>query len=177
MYNLVKIRPDLDLVSLTIATDVLARFLVEDPVVIDLSAWVESRKIDVTTQLVSSKMRGLEGLGMFRFAKDGTVYTITKGPMFSSIVTGGQVQLVKTEKVKPVKQKTLNLQDRKNEFLGLLMKHKTKYDRKMLMEFFGYWTAEKDGKMRFEDQYFDISRRLATWYRNSTKGQQRAATW
>ena len=54
--------------------------------------------------------------------------------------------------------------------LSDLSNYESKYDKNMLEEFKAYWTeTDQKGKMRFQAQkFFDISKRLATWKRNST---------
>lgn len=66
----------------------------------------------------------------------------------------------------------VSLEDRKKSFFNeLLTSYKHKYPKKMLQDFFDYWTehGEKDTKMRFEkEKVFGLSRRLATWKSRST---------
>ena len=62
---------------------------------------------------------------------------------------------------------------RKEKFIEMLNPFKEKYKPEMLNDFYLYWTEKnKSGKkMRFEGQdYFDISRRLATWNKRNKKG-------
>lgn len=99
------------------------------------------------------------------------------------ILTGGQFGLEEgyvvlsfdfkhlTKQERPSKK---NLEKRKQAF-GLKLKPYTqeeggKYTRKMVAEFFDWWTehGDKDHKMRFEKRdSFNIGLRLATWYRKS----------
>jgi hypothetical protein len=65
--------------------------------------------------------------------------------------------------------------------LSDLSKYESKYDKNMLDEFKAYWTeTDQKGRMRFQAQkFFDISKRLATWKRNSTdfhKNKKEAST-
>jgi len=65
--------------------------------------------------------------------------------------------------------------------LSDLSEYESKYDKNMLAEFKAYWTeTDQKGKMRFQAQkFFDISKRLATWKRNSTdfhKNKKEAST-
>ena len=62
------------------------------------------------------------------------------------------------------------IEKKKKELVELLRPYLSKYDREMLNDFFAYWTepGRSGKKLRIDGQkYFDISRRLATWYRNS----------
>ena len=61
-----------------------------------------------------------------------------------------------------------NINDNINEFREKVFSF-YEYDKKMLIEFFDYWTEKnKSGKkMRFEEQkFFDIKKRLARWKLN-----------
>ena len=65
-------------------------------------------------------------------------------------------------------------EDRKTEFYNSLVDYVKKYSAPMIRDFFEYWTEmdTKKEKMRFEDQkYFEISKRLSTWKRNSEKNE------
>lgn len=60
-------------------------------------------------------------------------------------------------------------QDRASDFMGKVAKYLTDENKKMLREFYDYWTEMNEGgrKMRFEMQkVFDIGRRLKTWEKN-----------
>lgn len=60
-------------------------------------------------------------------------------------------------------------EQRANEFMGKVAKYLTSENKKMLREFYDYWTEMNEGgrKMRFEMQkVFDIGRRLKTWEKN-----------
>ena len=73
------------------------------------------------------------------------------------------------------KQKT-TIQQRKEKFTLELNKFSGQYERKMLIEFFEYWTEHgiNDRKMRFEkEKSFGLSRRLATWKRNQERYENR----
>lgn len=64
------------------------------------------------------------------------------------------------------------LEYRKSEFLKSLKPYFEQYDKKMIMDFFEYWTEHgfRDKKMRFEkENTFGIGRRLATWKNNQLK--------
>ena len=63
-----------------------------------------------------------------------------------------------------------NIEVRKLKFAESLKPFLENYSREMLNEFYAYWTehGERDKKMKFEKQIsFGISRRLATWNKNS----------
>jgi hypothetical protein len=65
--------------------------------------------------------------------------------------------------------KNLTLSNRKEKFYTDVSKFIDLYDKKMLREFFDYWTehAKEDKKMRFEkEKSFGIDRRLKTWKTN-----------
>lgn len=64
---------------------------------------------------------------------------------------------------------TATQEQRASEFMGKVAKYLTDENKKMLREFYDYWTEMNDGgrKMRFEMQkVFDIGRRLKTWEKN-----------
>jgi hypothetical protein len=66
----------------------------------------------------------------------------------------------------------LTLSNRKEKFYTDVSKFIDLYDKKMLREFFDYWTehAKEDKKMRFEkEKSFGIDRRLKTWKTNQEK--------
>lgn len=73
------------------------------------------------------------------------------------------------EKVKgKVKEKTI--EERKLEFASLLAPFLEKYGRRLLNDFYHYWTEHgaKDKKLRFEKQNtFGIEQRLRTWYKRN----------
>lgn len=81
-----------------------------------------------------------------------------------------------TKQERPTKA---NLEKRKKAF-GLSLKpftqeHGGKYPRGMVNDFFEWWTEHgaNDHKMRYEKrESFDISRRLATWYRKAQESGQ-----
>lgn len=67
-----------------------------------------------------------------------------------------------------------NLEKRKQEFVNLLKPFVDAgtYDKDMVNAFYSYWSEHgvNDYKMRFEKrESFDITRRLATWYRKSNE--------
>lgn len=67
------------------------------------------------------------------------------------------------------------LEDRKQAFYNALISYLDKYDKKMIREFFDYWSQVNEGgnKMHFEKQKtFEISKRLATWKRNEVERQR-----
>lgn len=69
---------------------------------------------------------------------------------------------------------TATPEQRASEFMTKVSAHIPEYEKKMLREFYDYWTEMNEGgrKMRFEMQkVFDISRRLKTWETNETKKQ------
>jgi hypothetical protein len=65
------------------------------------------------------------------------------------------------------KNKNENIEERKSKFYGSISLFIDKYPKKMLREFYDYWSehGEKDKKMRFEkEKTFGIEQRLRTWY-------------
>jgi len=64
------------------------------------------------------------------------------------------------------------LSDRKRDFALEIASYKDKYPRKMLVEFYDYWTERNPNglKMKFEKirtkSTFHTGRRLATWFKN-----------
>lgn len=69
--------------------------------------------------------------------------------------------------------KIKDISQRKKNFGKLLVPHLDKYGKKMVREFFDYWTESGNGKMRFEDQkYFDIPRRFVTWSKFAKKNEE-----
>jgi hypothetical protein len=63
--------------------------------------------------------------------------------------------------------KNNNIEERKTKFYDALIPFTEEYPKKLLREFFEYWTehGDKDKKMRFEKQNtFGVSQRLKTWY-------------
>ena len=64
------------------------------------------------------------------------------------------------------------LQPRKDALVAQMLPYQDRYSKDMLNQFFLYWTEPNKSltKMRFEmEKVWDISRRLATWYRNNNK--------
>lgn len=62
-----------------------------------------------------------------------------------------------------------NILVRKQKFADKLTAFLNDYDKKMIREFYDYWTehGDKDRKMRFEKQTsFNIASRLARWHKN-----------
>lgn len=83
-----------------------------------------------------------------------------------------QPNKVKESKVKESKIK--DFETRKNEFINSLSEFKQQYSTDLLNSFYRYWSEKNTKKdtMRFEDQkYFEISKRLSTWKRNSEKNE------
>ena len=77
---------------------------------------------------------------------------------------GPSAQVKEKEKVKQY-----NIEERKQEFAHKLATFLNDYDKKMIREFYDYWTehGDKDRKMRFEKQTsFNIASRLARWHKN-----------
>ena len=65
-----------------------------------------------------------------------------------------------------------NIEERKNNFYDSLLIYVNEYPKKMLREFYDYWTEHgiKDKKMRFEkEKTFGIEQRLRTWYNRNPK--------
>jgi len=76
-----------------------------------------------------------------------------------------------------VKDKVIdNIEERKSKFYASLSLFVDEYPKKMLREFYDYWTehGDKDKKLRFEkEKTFGIEQRLRTWYnRNPNQYQQ-----
>jgi hypothetical protein len=76
-----------------------------------------------------------------------------------------------------VKDKEIdNIEERKSKFYASLSLFVDEYPKKMLREFYDYWTehGDKDKKLRFEkEKTFGIEQRLRTWYnRNPNQYQQ-----
>jgi hypothetical protein len=70
------------------------------------------------------------------------------------------------------KPPTYILEKRKKKFYNDLIPFVEKYNSEMIRKFFDYWTElNKSGKtMRWEsERFFEISKRLATWYKNENK--------
>jgi hypothetical protein len=69
-----------------------------------------------------------------------------------------------------------NILERKSKFYATLSLFVDEYPKKMLREFYDYWTehGDKDKKLRFEkEKTFGIEQRLRTWYnRNPNQYQQ-----
>lgn len=64
----------------------------------------------------------------------------------------------------------MTIEERQREFIEKLRPYIDQYGRKMLNEFFMYWTEHNEGgkKMRYEMQkVFNLQRRLITWYKKS----------
>ena len=72
-----------------------------------------------------------------------------------------------------VKDKVIdNIEERKSKFYASLSIYVNEYPKKMLREFYDYWTEHgvKDKKMRFEkEKTFGIEQRLRTWYNRNPK--------
>ena len=70
-----------------------------------------------------------------------------------------------------------DINNRIENFKKQVFEFSDKYSREMLIDFIAYWTEKnKSGKkLRFEgEKYFDMSRRLATWYKNSNKNKNQS---
>ncbi len=66
----------------------------------------------------------------------------------------------------------LNIEERKRNFYDSLMTYEKDYPKKMIEDFFGYWSEHgaKDKKMRYEkEKSYDIKRRLQRWYNRNPK--------
>lgn len=68
--------------------------------------------------------------------------------------------------------KNNKINNAKEDFLNKVDEHKIKLGNQY-QSFIDYWTEANDkGKMRFQDQkFFDVSRRIATWVKNSKNFQ------
>lgn len=65
-----------------------------------------------------------------------------------------------------------NIEERKSKFYDSLTLFVDEYPKKMLRDFYNYWTehGEKDKKLRFEKQNtFGLEQRLRTWYNKNPK--------
>ena len=65
-----------------------------------------------------------------------------------------------------------NIEERKSKFYASLSLFVDEYPKKMLREFYDYWTehGDKDKKLRFEkEKTFGIQQRLRTWYNRNPK--------
>jgi hypothetical protein len=65
-----------------------------------------------------------------------------------------------------------NIEERKSKFYDALSLFVDEYPKKMLREFYDYWTehGDKDKKLRFEkEKTFGIEQRLRTWYNRNPK--------
>ena len=65
-----------------------------------------------------------------------------------------------------------NIEERKSKFYASLSLFVNEYPKKMLREFYDYWTEHgvKDKKLRFEkEKTFGIEQRLRTWYNRNPK--------
>ena len=66
----------------------------------------------------------------------------------------------------------INIEERKSKFYDSLLIYVNEYPKKMLREFFNYWTEHgaNDKKLRFEkEKTFGIEQRLRTWYNKNPK--------
>jgi len=82
-------------------------------------------------------------------------------------IEGPTVQLKEKEKVI-----IENIKERKSKFYDSLALYVNQYPKKMLREFYDYWTehGDKDKKLRFEkEKTFGIEQRLRTWYNRNPK--------
>jgi hypothetical protein len=72
-----------------------------------------------------------------------------------------------------VKDKEIDsIEERKSKFYASLSLFVNEYPKKMLREFYDYWTEHgvKDKKLRFEkEKTFGIEQRLRTWYNRNPK--------
>lgn len=65
-----------------------------------------------------------------------------------------------------------SIEERKSKFYAALSIYINEYPKKMLRDFYDYWTehGEKDKKLRFEkEKTFGIEQRLRTWYNRNPK--------
>lgn len=86
------------------------------------------------------------------------------------VLINNEVVAANASKQTPIEKIEFDKAIRKKEFETSLVPFLGKYDKTMLRDFADYWTENNYGKkkMRFEnEQFFDISRRLATWYKRS----------
>lgn len=80
-----------------------------------------------------------------------------------------------------VKDKVIDsIEERKSKFYASLSIYVNEYPKKMLRDFYDYWTEHgvKDKKLRFEkEKTFGIEQRLRTWYnRNPNQYQQESVS-
>lgn len=77
----------------------------------------------------------------------------------------------------PISFKENGIEQRKKEFYNCLANYLSpEYPKKLLREFYDYWTEIGEGqkKMRFEkESSFELSKRLARWKKNQEEKAQR----
>lgn len=85
---------------------------------------------------------------------------------------GASVDPWQQEKEKVKEKVIVNIEERKSKFYDSLAIYVNEYPKKMLREFYDYWTehGSNDKKLRFEkEKTFGIEQRLRTWYNRNPK--------
>lgn len=133
-------------------------------------------KYGTTKQNVASKMRNLQNLKYISFLKDDKMIAIERGDNYHSFFVGGEVLLVdSTPRRQPVKKEKKSLEDLRAE---KVIEWKVVADElgmrdKVFTDFVEYWTAEKDGKLRYETIPFHVAGRMRTFIKNDRNFQSR----
>ena len=93
---------------------------------------------------------------------------------------GGSVHpSLQVKEKEKVKEKVINIEERKLKFADALKPFLDEYGRDMLNDFYFYWTehGHNDKKLRFEkEKTFGISQRLRTWFSRNPKQYQKEET-
>jgi ABC-type multidrug transport system ATPase subunit len=169
--NLIRTQEKIDGLSIAIAVDVYDYFA-QGITKIELDDIAE--RYGVNTLMVSSKMRNLQELGYMTFMKDGKMIAIERGHNFGSFFVGGELLLVERKERKKVeKAPPKSLEDIRLEKIAEwqpIAQEKGMSD-KLFQDFINYWTAEQDGKMRFQKTYFLPSARMQTFINNERNRQ------
>ena len=85
----------------------------------------------------------------------------------------------KMQKEKSEKKEVKPILERKKDFAMSIQPYLEKYGKKMLNEFYAYWTEETQGKdkLRVELQKtWNVERRLSTWNENNSSFTKTATT-
>tara|TARA_R110000868_G_scaffold172569_2_gene408421 strand:+ start:328 stop:753 length:426 start_codon:yes stop_codon:yes gene_type:complete len=85
----------------------------------------------------------------------------------------------KMQKEKSEKKEVKPILERKKDFAMSIQPYLDKYGKKMLNEFYAYWTEETQGKdkLRVELQKtWNVERRLSTWNENNSSFTKTATT-
>lgn len=135
-----------------------------------------SQSIGLSIQQLRSAMKKLESSSEInrQSTNQFQIVTLVKWDKLQSekkTVTGNQQANQQTDNKRITTTKEYkNIEERKKLFYEQVGKFASQYQKDLLRAFFHYWTEvnKKGDKLRFEDQkYFEIGKRLATWYRNN----------